>query len=274
MHSLVHVATQIWAEEQDPIWPPRLIRRETMHQYLRRKQVAQDLRRVQVLPHLTTAQVLHLLIKIWPSKDDANRTLWQAFLPHVLKVLQETDQFTGEKGFLFSIKVGRCLLQDGQPKEAIRCFEKANKHLDYPLKSRSMYELALAYLRGGQAQKAVDKLELLRKQANYSLHSSAPSILNYDLDHLVVQHSLAVAYRTNQQSEKAIEMLEHVLQAKTLGESSISRSMLQDDLALAYLENQQFEKAVELLEHVVQAKTLDETSIDHFSLRFNLAVAY
>jgi tetratricopeptide (TPR) repeat protein len=110
------------------------------------------------------------------------------------------------------------------------------------------HDLALAYLQGGQAQKAIRLLEFLKVQRAKSLSESitSGSIIIHGVDHVSVQRSLARAHRKDQQLEKAIELLEHALQAKTLRETPTSRSMLQYDLALAYKENRHFKRAVEL----------------------------
>jgi hypothetical protein len=74
MHSLVHLATRIWIQKQGL--------------------VAQ-----------TTDEAIRHLAETFPSDDYANRTLWRAYLPHALRVLQGRERNEMEERSNLSIRV-------------------------------------------------------------------------------------------------------------------------------------------------------------------------
>jgi tetratricopeptide (TPR) repeat protein len=103
-------------------------------------------------------------------------------------------------------------------------------------------------------------------------------VLNEDnLDRLSSQHSLALAYTENGQTEEAVELLEHVVEVegKLLAEKHPGRLASQHELAGAYLKDGQVQKAVELLEHVVRVQeALAEGNPHRLVSQYVLARAY
>jgi hypothetical protein len=77
-----------------------------------------------------------------------------------------------------------------------------------------------------------------------------------DLDRLLSQHVLAMAYHADGQVHKAVALLEHVVEVegKTLAAEHPQRLASQHELARAYQADGQVHKAVTLLEHVVSFK--------------------
>jgi tetratricopeptide (TPR) repeat protein len=77
-----------------------------------------------------------------------------------------------------------------------------------------------------------------------------------DPGRLSSQHALASVYLDDGQVQKAVELLEHVVEVedKLLEEGHPDRLASQHSLAFAYLQDGQVQKAVELLEHVVEVE--------------------
>ncbi len=247
MHSLVHLATQIW---------------------------------VHSLGHTVQAakSTVEHLLAIFPSEDYANRTLWRAYLPHTLQVLQrhaDEDYLPKERSWLYR-RAGNCLLEDGRVQRAIWCFEegfKSTKLLpeDHPDRIAMQNGLARAYQYSGRAEKAINLLEhvvYLRKQA---LAKDHPDLLSS-------QHTLATAYQRNGQIQKAIDLLEYVVSVRrqTLPEDHSNLLATQHELAVVYQMSGQVQKAINLLEHVVSLRkqTLVEDHPDLLASQHELAVSY
>ncbi|KAF6840565.1 phosphorylase superfamily protein [Colletotrichum musicola] len=119
MHSLVHLATRIWVNKQ-PI----------------HKRIKED-----AVEHLN---------EIFPTDSYMNRALWRQYMPHALKILNEsTEVETYEKLDLCS-QVGRCLQEDGRTKEAIKLLEHVvevrESTLDEGHPSRLASQQVLAYI--------------------------------------------------------------------------------------------------------------------------------
>jgi Tfp pilus assembly protein PilF len=98
-----------------------------------------------------------------------------------------------------------------------------------------------------------------------------------DPNRLSLQHSLAFAYIENGQVQKAVELLEHVVEVrgKLLEEEHPNRLASQHQLAGAYLQDGQVQKAVELLEHVVRVQeVLAERNPRQLASQHELARAY
>jgi tetratricopeptide (TPR) repeat protein len=74
---------------------------------------------------------------------------------------------------------------------------------------------------------------------------------------------LAKAYIENRQLEKAIEILEDVVEIRQriLAPSHPQRLASEEWLAMAYVDNKQPEKAIEILESIVQRRRIGALSI-------------
>jgi len=236
MHSLVHLAAQIWTRGGG--------RTTTTDEKATR--------------HLAT---------IFPD-DYENRELWREYLPHAFKILRHCKKLDIQEKSDLSYWVGRCLRVDRRIKEAVRYLEEAcrwrNRHFpeDHPSRLASQHELAIAYRANGQVKEAVALLEQIVAIEAKTLAEDHP-------DRLASQHELAIAYRANGQVKEAVALLEQVvaIRKKTLAEDHPDRLASQHTLATAYQANGQVKEAVALLEQVVviKAKTLAEDHPDRLA---------
>ncbi|KXG45220.1 Acyl transferase/acyl hydrolase/lysophospholipase [Penicillium griseofulvum] len=221
MHSLVHLATQVWVREQG-------------------------------FAKQTIEEAVHHLVGTFPSHDYINRRLWQSFLPHSLRTLQESEgRDTKERSELY-IRVGRCLEADGRIREAVNCYEekfrwdKSQYSEEHPDRLASQYELAIVYQADGQVSEAVKLLE-------HVVAVQERTLAEEHLSRLVSQNGLARAYRADGQISEAVKLLEYVVTVLeiTLAKENPYRLASQHELAIVYQADGQVGKAVKLLEHVV-----------------------
>ena len=245
MHRLVHLATRIWIDRYD--------------------------NRAEV-----ESKAMQHVAAVFPSNDHANQTLWRAYLPHALRLLRATQDCSFKDRSKLCYRIGRCLLADGRPHEAVEWLAECcdlRGELDETDSKRlaSQHALARAYEENGQVRKAVELLEHVVTVQEKLLAEDHPS-------RLASQHALAGAYEENGQVRKAVELLEHVVtvQEKLLAEDHPSRLASQHELAGAYQADKQVQKAVELLEHVVtvQEKLLAEDHPSRLASQHELAGAY
>ncbi|KAF2968835.1 hypothetical protein GQX73_g4720 [Xylaria multiplex] len=243
MHSLVHTATRTWVDTEG-------------HEMT------------------AIADAVEHLSTVFPTDKWENRHVWRQYLPHALRALQE-DNMRSKDSTELGFWVGRCLMEDGQHKDAIPIL----KHVlstqetalaeDHPDRLASQHVLAIAYQSNGQVPEAVELLEhvvSIRK----TLAEDHPS-------RLASQYALAAAYQANGQVPEAVELLEHVISIrKTLAENHPSRLTSQHALAIAYQADGQVPEAVELLEHVVSICkiSLAENHPDRLLSQYRLAEAY
>ncbi len=119
----------------------------------------------------------------------------------------------------------------------------------------------------GQHKEGIELLERL-VEANPSDNSYI-----YCLDGI-----LASAYMASEQSQKAVTLLEHVVQMRGQTDAPEDETLLwhQHKLGQAYIENKQFERAVSLFEHVVEVrkKSLVPTHRDLLACQYTLGAAY
>jgi tetratricopeptide (TPR) repeat protein len=244
MHSLVHLATQVWVQEQG-------FTKQTMER-----------------------AVLHLA-GVFPSDDHTNRKLWRIFLPHSLRALQESEGHDTEERSELNMKVARCLEADGRIREAVCCYEERCRWSecqyaeDHPSRLASQYALASVYQDNGQIGEAVKLLEHVVAVEEITLAKEHP-------DRLASQHEFASAYQADGQIGEAVKLLEHVVavQEKVLAEEHPDRLASQHALARAYQADGQIGEAVKLLEHVaaVRETTLAEGHPERLALQHTLAI--
>ncbi|PSN58936.1 hypothetical protein BS50DRAFT_641372 [Corynespora cassiicola Philippines] len=190
----------------------------------------------------------------FPSDDYRNRELWRAYLPHALRLLENTQGYAGEAKSKLSLRVGRCLQIDGRIREAVRWIEKCCEWRrnvlakDDSERLLSEHVLAIAYQADGQVKKAVDLLEKI-VETQEVLAKEHPS-------RLASQHALAMAYRIDGQVKKAVDLLEKIvgIREEVLVKEHPSRLASQHALAMAYRADGQVKKAVGLLEKVVEIR--------------------
>ncbi|RKK80963.1 hypothetical protein BFJ68_g16127 [Fusarium oxysporum] len=134
MHSLVHLATRRWNENEG-----------------REREVRQT--------------TLAGIAEVFPTSDWENRDLWRQYLPHALRLLGTERHMENEGGCNLGLSVGKCLLIDGRTMEAVSTLEhvvKTRKRIlaeDRPRRLASEHMLARAYLADDQTRKAVKMLE-------------------------------------------------------------------------------------------------------------------
>ncbi|RYC81255.1 hypothetical protein BFJ63_vAg15855 [Fusarium oxysporum f. sp. narcissi] len=246
MHSLVHLATRRWNENEG-----------------RDRKVRQ----------MTLARVA----EVFPTDDWENRDLWRQYLPHALRLLGTTRCMENEGECGLGLSVGRCLLVDGRTMEAVSTLEyvvKTRQRIlaeDHPRRLTSEHELAGAYLADGQTKKAVQMLEhvvQIRERILAEDHQ----------DRLASEHELARAYLEDGQTKQAVEMLEHVvkIRKRISAEDHPDRLASEHELARAYLADGQTKKAIQMLEHVVkiEARILAEDHPHRLASQHELAGAY
>ncbi|KAK5655883.1 hypothetical protein OQA88_5422 [Cercophora sp. LCS_1] len=263
MHSLVHLATQIW--------------------------IKRDGRTAS-----NTVDAIKHLREIFPEQEWENRDLWREYYPHAFILLQQRKEISLKERFHLLRLCGQWLEFDGRIAEAVQRLEQASDwadgHLpeDHPNRLASQHELAGAYLQDGQVEKAITLLEQVVAIRIKVLAETHPN-------RLASQHQLAGAYLQDGQVEKAITLLEQVvairikvekaialqeqvvaIQIKVLAETHPNRLASQHQLAGAYLQDGQVEKAIALLEQVVaiEAKTLVKTHPNRLASQHELARAY
>ena len=245
IHRLVHLATRIWISQG------------------------------RNMAEVTEKAVRHAA-KIFPSDDYANRAVWRAYLPHALRLLENTQDCDVEETSELCLLVGQCLGVDGRIREAVKWLEEScrwRNRLDEDDSDRllSQYALAIAYKADGQVKKAAELLEHVVAVEEKVQAEEHP-------DRLASQHELAMAYRADGQVKKAVELLEHVVavEEKVLAEEHPDRLTSQHALAIAYEADGQVKKAVELVEHVVavREKVQAEEHPGRLASQHALAMAY
>jgi len=246
MHSLVHMATQIWVDQRG----------------LATQEAEKAIR------HVSNA---------FPFGEHENRFLWREYMPHAIKMLEEPEGQDIKERYLLCLGVGYCLFVDGRIKEAVNALEqchqwRSSEYLeDHPDRLLSQHVLAGAYHLNGQIKEAVDLLK-------HVVEVEGRVLTEDHLDRLASQHELARAYLSNGQVKEAVDLLNHVVevQGRVLAEDHLDRLASQHELAGAYHLNGQIKEAVDLLKHVVevQGRVLAEDHLDRLASQHELARAY
>ncbi|KAL3587714.1 hypothetical protein FPOAC2_13612 [Fusarium poae] len=204
MHSLVHLATQLWNKDEG---------------------YEDEIRQT------TLARVA----EAFPDDDWENREVWRQYLPHALRLLDNADCVESDDGCKLGYWVSRCLHVDGRVGQAVELLERVvavwetSLAEDHPDRLTSQHELARTYRANGQIKKAVELLEHVVAVQETTLTEDHPS-------RLASQHVLAGAYQANGQIKKAVELLERVvaIEAEILAEDNHSRQLSQDLLQHCY----------------------------------------
>ncbi|KAF9771509.1 hypothetical protein IL306_010850 [Fusarium sp. DS 682] len=204
IHSLVHLATRRWNEDEG-----------------REKQVRQ-----MAFSHIS---------EVFPTNDWENREVWRQYLPHALSLLTSKDGDETKDACELGYWVGLCLLVDGRVRQAVAilnsvvAIQETTLPENHPNRLASQHELARAYQANGQIQEAVKLIKHVVTVEAEILSESHPSRLSS-------QHSLALAYATDGQIEKAVELLKHVVtvQADVLPEDNPDRQRSEKSLQYCY----------------------------------------
>ncbi|KAM0322096.1 hypothetical protein ACHAQA_009725 [Verticillium albo-atrum] len=248
MHQLVHLASRVWVTRQDDA----------------------DQQRRTALIHLG---------EIFSTDEWEEREKWHHLLPHVLKAIEvekEDKDWVEEESHL-GYWVGRCLLAEGQIREAVKVLKRvvavrettlANTHPD---RLASQHALASAYQEDGQTKEAIKLLERVVAVQETTLADTHPGRLE-------LQHSLACVYLADRRVKEAITRLERIAAVRetTLAETHPNRLNSQHILASAYQADGRVKEAITLLERVVAIHeiTLAETHLDRLNSQHLLAIAY
>ncbi|KAK2669578.1 Nucleoside phosphorylase domain [Fusarium oxysporum f. sp. vasinfectum] len=221
MHSLVHLATQRWNEDD-----------------------GLEIR-LMAFKHIA---------KVFPTNDWENREIWRQYMPHALRLLTNTDDGDTKDRCVLGYWVGGCLLADGRIRQAVHILESVVELQRTTLaendrkRLESQHALAIASSSNGQTKEAIELLK-------HVVVIEADLAENHP-HRLASQHALAATYQSNGQIKEAVELFEHVVavEADILPENHPDRLMSQHELALAYGADGQVKEAIELLEHVVAVR--------------------
>ncbi|KAH7236553.1 P-loop containing nucleoside triphosphate hydrolase protein, partial [Fusarium tricinctum] len=245
MHRLVHLAALRWNQEGHH---------------------AQDVQQLS-LAHVA---------KIFPGHHWESREVYQQYLPHAQRLLDNTDKFENGAACGLGQKVGLCLLAEGYIERAMHML----KHVDMiqerklPESDRrrleTQFTLACTYMGSGQNQEAIRLLGHVDNIQREILKEDDPRRLGTQLQ-------LAIGYRNNGQFQESIELLEHVvaIQGK-LTEGNKDRLASQSLLAATYVEVGRVEEAIDLQEYVIarQMVVLPQDHPDQLLSQNSLARAY
>ena len=224
-----------------------------------------------------TDRVLIHLAKMFPWDDWKHRNIWREYVPHTVRILQDTKNIPSDYRADICIRLGCCLSLDGRFSEALlwisECATWRNAFLPKNDKKRldAQHELAVAYKDTNQSRKAIVLLEeVIAIETNW--------FASDHLSKLASQHVLAMAYFDDDQRERAINLLEKIVEEKTarLAENDPNRLASQHELARAYSRDGKTTKAIQLLEQIVKVKAAQLTKNDPSILvsQHELATAY
>ncbi|KAF4965107.1 hypothetical protein FSARC_7046 [Fusarium sarcochroum] len=243
MHSLVHLATRLSIERQGA-------GKET---------------RQKALAHVS---------EVFPDWAWENHDLWPQYFPHAFRLLDSVEETDEEFSLPLKYSVGKCLIQDGRPKEAVMLLEdvvESNTKLaeDDPHRLEMEFWLALAYQHNSQYRQATELLEHISG-------IQARTLAETDPDRIDTERLLAWTYSLNGQIEDAIKLYECVIvTTHTWAEDGGLRLQIDRELGSTYLKNGQVKEAIELLEHVVALeKSHTEDHPDRLTSQHELAGAY
>ena len=194
-------------------------------------------------------------------------------LRYLLDVLEKFKAWAGARG-LAGLPIERlaatCLIEEGQPQEAVRLLERHvdTEHGQHP---NIQFLLARAYLETNQYQKAISLLEHVVRIDERSTRRDNGFVSSS-------KHLLGQAYLDNGQYEKAVTLFKSVVEIneKTLALAHRDRLASEKNLGLAYMETQQYEKAARILQHVLEIRrtVLDVTDPILLGTQHELARAY
>ena len=162
--------------------------------------------RIWIKEHGNAAEVVEEAVRhvasLFPSNDYANRQVWRAYLPHALRLLKAEQYCDAKEKPELCLRVGRCLNGDGRIREAVTWLEESCRLEGMPEEDDSgllfaQHQLAVAYRRDGQVQKAVGLLEAVAEVRKKPLQPDHPS-------RLASQQALAMADEVAGQLQKAV----------------------------------------------------------------------
>jgi serine/threonine protein kinase/tetratricopeptide (TPR) repeat protein len=222
-----------------------------------------------------------LLTGINPRNEEkGGPTLYEQLLQRASKALAQLhEESVGDKLAVARLQsiLGNTLRELGDPAGAVTALEKAGAILerelgqDHPDTLFTRNNLAMAYQRTGQVQKAIEFYEVVLQAQEARLGKNNP-------DTLKMRNNLALAYQAAGRPEKAIPLFETALQSQEakLGQDHPDTLICRNNLALAYQSTGQLAKAITLYERTLQSQE-NQQGQDHpdtLIFRNNLATAY
>ena len=224
-----------------------------------------------------TEALIDRLASVFPIDDWENRSLWHAYLPHAVRVLQDTKNVPSERRADLCESVAICLWRDGIYPEAITWISECSSWRHQWLSEidtkrlRAQQHLAGIHLDNGDVKQAIDLLE-------YVVKIKKSRLAEDDLDLLGSICEQARSYRSAGEFKKGIKLLEHVHQIEQKFHAEDYPQILVSQLGLGslYLDDGQIEKAIEMLENAdrMGAKVWDEDHPLRLSSQHELARAY
>ena len=217
------------------------------------------------------------LASVFPIDDWENRVVWHAYLPHAVRVLQDTRNVPSERRADLCESIAICLWRDGIYPEAITWISECLSWRQQWLleidarRLRAQHHLAGIHLDNGDVKQAIRLLERVVKIKESSSTEDDPARLESICE-------LARSYRAADEFKKGIELLKHVHRIEQKFHAKDYSQILLSQLGLGslYLDDGQIKKAVEMLENVVRIgeKVLEEDHPLRLSSQHELARVY
>ncbi|KAI0901540.1 acyl transferase/acyl hydrolase/lysophospholipase [Annulohypoxylon nitens] len=245
MHRLVHLGARIWIQTHE-------LTEQTMHE---------------AICHLD---------EIFPSDDYENRELWRSYMPHALRVCNDSRGYDLIERYQLMCCIGSCLLEDGRLKEYLPiCQENcrwAREHLPKHDKFRLRLEhnLGHAYYMNYQYEEAIEILEPVVEIRKELLPED-------DRNRLITERVLAAIYIECGRVKEATQILERIIpiSRKIFNEHDRTWQNTEDSLARIYSKTGRTKEAIEIYERVVEArKALPQDHNDLLQSEHNLAHSY
>ncbi|KAF5972527.1 kinesin light chain, partial [Fusarium coicis] len=247
-HSLVHLATRLSIERQG-------------------------------LRQVTRQKALKHVSEVFPDDNWEARCLWSQYLPHALSLLMggpggASVGNDNEYSLSLEYSVGRCLLKDHRPQEAVELLKNVVQNStklvgDWFRLIDGQYTLALAYLQNGQVSEAIELME-------HVVAASEATPIEDNRSRIEFESLLAFVYASKGQSEDETRMYLHVFKSMdNLSEDDPLQFFVGRELTFSYLVRGNIELAIELCERIVAIPiTSPEDYFQRSSSQFLLAIAY
>lgn len=245
MHRLVHLGARIWIQRRS------------------------------LATQVTYEAIIHLE-DIFPGSDFAYQKLWQAYLPHALRVLHESHEHSFKERYWLFFLVGESLNVDMRMKESIWALEEtyqwAINHLpeDDILRLNSGHGLAISYMNDDRTKEAIKLFE-------HVIAVKRKTLPEDDTELLASLHMVSIAYLRDGQIKEATTILERVVSCRreTLPENDNARLSSEHSLGQVYLQDGHVKDAIEVLEHIVAVwKMLPKEHPNRLASEHGLARVY
>ncbi|KAI1484295.1 TPR-like protein [Daldinia eschscholtzii] len=247
MHRLVHIAIRAWLQDDSL------------------KQMRAD-----AITHLSS---------VLSYEDLLDNELWAEYMPHALRLLQESRNCQTKERYELSCNVGApsAYIRNGQTKDAIKMFEhiidirrKRSDEDNYILLVAEL-ELAMAYCEAKQVEEAIGIFDHIIPIVKRTLAKDDPF-------GIVAQSSCARAYLAANRVREAIALYEYIRGYLTeiVAEDNDILLTAEYGLSEAYACNKQLREAIEMLEHVrtCRKKAWGEDGEDMLRLEYYLGSLY